>query len=183
MGGRGMKHSYSFKKQQAWSHGKAINAGIESILLEQIPSAASVIVADPLADWNGTDYWVERRNGRPLSVDAKIRSSDWASKGKDDLALEVWSVVERRTPGWTLNTEKQTDYILWLWQDTGRWCLVPFPMLCRISQEHMEHWCRRYQTARQFTPDGNYHSECVFVPRKTVWRELQTRYGGEPKAV
>lgn len=173
-----MSLPYAFAERLEWSHGKAREASIETILLEQIPGATRIERACTDDDRNGTDYWVHRTNGRDLSIDAKVRAQDWSWRGADDLALEVWSVVERGVAGWTTNSEKRTDYILWLWRDTGRWCLVPFPMLCGVAQERMTDWCTQYKTATQFTPDRNYHSMCVFVPRREVWRALYARYAG-----
>ncbi|MCP5528070.1 MAG: hypothetical protein H7A47_14860 [Verrucomicrobiales bacterium] len=70
--------------------------------------------------------------------------------------------------------------MLWLWQDTGRWCLVPFPMLCAVSQARWQDWRSSFQTAQQKTPSGlgrSWTSECVFVPRVELWREIYGRFG------
>lgn len=178
MGGRSVTRAYTFADQQRMSTGLVRRASIAQVLCAEIPGATGVRIAKERDDRAGTDYWVDRRNGRALSVDAKVRATDWATRGKDDLALETWSVVERKVPGWTVNADKQTDYILWLWSDTGRWCLVPFPMLCAVTKARLRLWAKAYETAMQYTPDGGYHSECVFVPRKVVWREIYLRYGG-----
>jgi hypothetical protein len=90
-------------------------------------------------------------------------------------------VIERRKIGWTRDPSKRTDFVLWHWQDTGRWCLVPFPMLCKVFGEFCPAWASPgsgYRRARQFTPDGRYHSECVFVPRQVVWDAILERFGG-----
>lgn len=172
--------TYAFTDTLRMSRGYAAEASIESVLLGQIPGALEIVRSTAAEDRSGTDYWVKRECGRDLSVDAKVRAQDWASKGKDDLALETWSVVERRIVGWTLNPAKQTDYILWLWKDTGRWCLVPFPMLCAAANKHVSAWSREYQVARQYTDDRQYHSECVFVPRRVVWRAIYDHFAGAP---
>jgi hypothetical protein len=177
-----MSISYGFAERLAFSHGQTRNAKIETILLAEIPGAVSVEKAELADDRNGTDYWVNRQNGHALSVDAKVRAQDWTLRGADDLALEVWSVVERKKLGWTRDQNKQTDYIIWLWADTGRWCLVPFPMLCSVARRMMPKWCQSYKTAEQWTPDGQYHSMCVFVPRRVVWAEMYRAFGGQPQS-
>lgn len=165
------------------SQGVAGSATVKDVLLNNIPGACNVYQASRSNDRNGTDWWVEHENGSHLSVDAKVRSVDWAAKGQDDLALETWSVVEAKKIGWTRDIKKRTDYVLWLWTDTGRWCLVPFPMLCGVFSEYWKEWTGRYKTRQQYTPEGNYHSECVFVPRKELWATIYRRYSGVPQSL
>ncbi len=169
---------YGFDAQLALSHGNSASRSVEQILLVNIPGACKTIPAHASNDRNGTDWWIEHESGRFLSVDCKIREHDCAKYHADDLALETWSVVEKKIPGWTLNEKKRTDYVLWLWLDTGRWCLVPFPMLCKAFQAKHSEWKKKYKTAQQYTSERNYHSECVFVPRKEVWAEMYRIYSG-----
>jgi hypothetical protein len=173
--------NFSFAERLGMSHGAAAGATVRDILKANIPGAWDVRLANETDDRHGTDWWVERSSGEPISVDCKVRSSDWATKGSDDLALESWSVIESQKVGWTRDENKQTDYILWLWQDTGRWCLIPFPMLCKVFSEKWSQWALKYKSARQRTE--NYHSECVFVPRKVVWAAIYRRFGGDLKAI
>lgn len=163
------------------SHGVSATANVSDILMAHILGATRVVAASERDDRSGTDWWVQRQCGRALSVDAKVRSEDWRKQhpNDDDLALETWSVVERGRVGWTRDVSKKTDYVLWLWQDTGRFCLVPFPLLSVVFSDKWGVWVAKYKTSRQFTPDGGYHSECVFVPRKAIWRAIYERFGGE----
>jgi len=173
---------FRFDERLAMSQGVAMNATIDEILLGAIPGATGTRAPTPAEDRGGTDRWVDQFSGDALSVNLKARQEDWAAKrGADDLALEVWSVVEKRIPGWTRDARKRTDYVLWYWQDTGRWCLLSFPMLCAVFVANLSDWCSRYQTARQRT-DGRYQSECVFVPRLVVWRAIYDRFGGKAAA-
>ena len=173
-----MSIAYRFDQQLLMSSGTVPVATVESVLLEYIPGAARVERAGIYDDRNGTDWWVYRQCGRQLSIDAKVRASDWRARhpSEDDLALETWSVIERQRVGWTRDCAKQTDYILWLWSDTKRFCLIPFPLLLGVFQDNWESWLKCYKHSQQFTPDGNYHSECVFVPRNIVWRAIYQRY-------
>ena len=174
-----MIKDYQFQEELRWSFGTA-PAAIESILLENIPGAVSVGKSSGGEDRQGIDYWVYRRYTHPISVDLKQRRDDplTFATPKDDLALETWSVKERNIGGWTLDEKKRTDYILWHFAPTGRWVLIPFPMLCAVFQQNQAEWAQQYQTATQSTDNGRYHSECIFVPRNTVWRALYERYGG-----
>ncbi len=173
-----MTYAYAFSDKLRMSQGYVAQISVDDVLMAHVPGAVRVRVAGKSDDKNGTDYWVDRECGEALSVDVKVREKDWKPRGCDDLALETWSVLERGRVGWTLDTHKRTDYVLWLWKDTGRWCLIPFPMLCAVFQDNRDEWCGQYKVSRQYTPDGGYHSECVFVPRLAVWRAIYNRFGG-----
>ncbi len=173
-----IEHVFDFDEQVKMSHGIASSFDFRQVLLSQFPSAISIRKASDVEDRVGTDWWVERQNNKPLSVDLKSRAVDY---GKDDLALETWSVIEANKIGWTRDIEKGTDYIIWFWDDTKRWCIIPFPMLCHIFIKEWKHWSMIYPTARQKTktPKGLYHSECVFVPRQIVWDTIIKEYRGK----
>ena len=174
---------YGFNDRLEMSVGVSASRDIEKILFEVIPGSTKVFPASNANDRSGTDWWVEHDSGRFLSVDCKVREKDYAAQPvkADDLALETLSVVEKGIPGWTRSEKKRSDFILWFWLDTGRWCLVPFPMLCKVFQLKWRDWAAKYRVATQFTPEsGGYHSKCVFVPRKEVWAEIYKLYGGNP---
>jgi hypothetical protein len=178
---------YNFEDELIFSQGHSATESVQDILLAEIPGAVSCRKSEKHEDKNGTDWWVNRRSVRPLSVDCKIRKEDWSMKPPafaDDLALETFSVIETGAIGWTRNPAKETDYILWLWLDTRRWCLLPFPLLCGVFYERWEEWRKEYGAKRQKSSgwgysQGTWHSECVFVPRRIVWREIYLRYSGQ----
>ena len=175
---------YGFEERLAMSSGVAAVADVRYILLAQIPGAVNVTPAATANDKQGIDWWVELSTAKHLAIDAKVRSSDWAAKrpDEDDLALESWSVVEKNIVGWTRDPAKKCDYVLWLWQDTGRFCLIPFPMLCHVFTKNWQQWSSRFKTAKQKTVrqyGDCYHSECVFVPRREIWAEIYRVYGGD----
>lgn len=175
--------TFTFQNQLIMSE-EAINEqeDLPTYLLRHIPLAEKVERANREDDRRGIDYWVTLQSGRVIGVDVKCRENDWQSRGCDDVALEIWSVVEKQVIGWTRNTQKQTDYVLFLWKDTGRFLLLDFPVLCSIFIQHWETWRRIYQTAYQRTSEcpsrSGWHSQCVFVPRQVIWREIYLRFGG-----
>jgi len=177
-----MPLEYSFDERLAMSSGVAAVADVKMILLAQIPGAVSVTPAATANDKQGVDWWVEMSSARHLAIDAKVREKDWASThpSEDDLALETFSVVEKGVVGWTRDAAKRCDYVLWLWKDSGRFCLIPFPMLCNVFSARWQEWRSQYKTAKQFTPrsSGGYHSECVFVPRRELWAQIYRQFGG-----
>ena len=174
-----MKPHRSFYGELAASKDPTVDAAVKSILLQAIPGAIGVQQGTTLADKMGADYWVQRQPPRfPVAVDLKARREDWLPKGKDDLALETWSVIETQSPGWTRDPRKGTDHILWYWKDTKRWVLLPFHQLCHVFIAKWEEWATapKAQIERQESVDketGNlWHSECVLVPRGIVWQAM-----------
>lgn len=177
--------TYSFNNQMVMSYGVCCDSNVSQILLANIPAAASVTQAEKSDDRHGTDYWVVCSNGHRLSIDVKARKRDFSVDGKDDLALETWSVIDPPVIGWTRNTEKRTDYILWLWKDTKRWCLVPFHLLCAVFIDNWKSWSNMFKCRKQRTIRWNgteYQSQCVYVPRQLVWRTIYLRFSGCPVA-
>ena len=174
---------YDFDERLVMSSGHAESIDVRDVLLQCVPGAVETHKAAKCNDRLGVDWWLEMCGGRHLAVDAKIREVDWSARDteKDDLAIETFSVVETQKVGWSRDESKRCDYVLWLWKDTGRYCLVPFPMLCKACQDNWEEWRERYKVARQRTPRLNgshYHSECVFVPRREVWAKIYETFGG-----
>lgn len=174
---------YGFDERLVMSNGHCVSVDVRDVLLQCIPGAVEVHKSSACNDKIGVDWWVEMAGGRHLAVDGKVREEDWAAShpGEDDLAIETFSVVESSVIGWSRDEAKRCDYVLWLWKETGRYCLVPFPMLCRVCQDNWESWRETYKVSRQRTPrrDGShYHSECVFVPRREVWASIYLTFNG-----
>lgn len=174
---------FDFAECHQMSSGIAVNADVQQVLLDCLPGSLNAYPAAPANDRIGIDWWVEMPNGKHFAIDVKVRKEDWAAThpNEDDLALETWSVVENRKIGWTRDTFKRCDYVLWLWVDTKRYCLIPFPMLCKVFATNWREWSQRFKVKQQKTrglgPD--YHSECVFVPRHLIWAEIYRNFGGQ----
>ena len=165
------------------AEGENAEKSFKQVLLDIFPEAVNIKRATREEDLKGTDYWVGFMNRSSISVDVKVRGVDPIEKyGKDDLILETYSKVEEKKIGWTRDTNKRTDYILWFWKPTGRWLLVPFPMLCFVFRKKWEGWRERFTPPllqKTETETGKvWHSECILVPRKLVWEEIFQFYGG-----
>jgi hypothetical protein len=174
---------YGFDERLVMSNGHAASTDVRDVLIDCIPGARKVHKSCGDNDRIGVDWWVEMVGGRMLGVDAKVRELDWAANhpDEDDLALETWSVIEQGVVGWTRDESKRCDYVLWLWTDSKRFCLVPFPMLCAAFKARWQDWKKIYKVRQQSTPwnGGAYHSECVFVDRRELWAEIYRQYGGQ----
>jgi hypothetical protein len=177
--------TFDFNNQLVMSTGTAANRTIGEILLETIPGSVRAIQALSVHDKQGVDWWLDMKSGERLAIDCKIRDDDPIVRFGahcDDVALETWSVVEKKVGGWTLDETKKTDYIFWLWKDTGRWCVVPFLLLVKAFKAKKDEWIKVYRVARQNT-NGRYHSECVFVPVREMWAEIYRQSKGSSETL
>ena len=180
-----MNNSYHFFDQKRMSEGIGSEKDTESFILARFPNAIKVEKAKPSDDRKGTDWWITMQSGEVESLDIKVRKRDYSSNPlKDDLALEVWSVLNKKV-GWTRDTSKRTNWIMWKWADTRRFLLEPFPWLCSVFVENWKAWCEKYDAPIQDTVDakGNllWQSQCVYVPRLVVLREIYNAFGGAPE--
>lgn len=160
---------YDFDERLTWSAG-FLDSGVSTILRSRIPGCYDVVRAEKDQDRNGTDYWALRHGLPSLSVDVKVRNPDYSAhpdpkRRSDDLALETWSVANTKI-GWTRDTKKRTDYVLWFWTDTQRFFLASFPALCATFTRYWEQWRKTFPTFQQTSQ--RWKSECVFVPRVLV---------------
>lgn len=174
-------NTFDFQECMTMSDGVDAGADVRRIMTKNVSGVLNVFRAHKINDKSGIDWWAEHSSGKMIAVDLKVNRVEWKSRdGRTCLPLETWSNVERRHLGWTLRPEKKTDYVLWTFQDTGRWCLVPFLMLCRVFFDRKDGWSESFLVKRQFTRVGNggYHSECVFVPIREVWAAIYQTFAG-----
>jgi hypothetical protein len=145
-------------------------------LKDRIPSFKLARRALKGNDRAGVDYVVERHRLPSLGIDLKLRNRDFSVTPPDyadDLALETFSVVEKGIPGWTRDPAKACDYVLWFWQDTGRFFIVPFPPLCWVFERQWELYRMFFRTEQQRTRGRtSWTSECVFVPRPVLMKDI-----------
>ena len=170
-----MSRTYEFSERLEWSRDADIAIKIKDLLLNLIPGAVDAHPAHRTNDLRGADWWVEHASGKHIAIDVKLRGKDYLrAEGRDDVALEKWSVKEKSIVGWTLDESKITEFVLWYWRETGRFKLVSFALLCGTFKQHSEDWCERYPVKPQFTPrsSSGYHSECVIVPWETLYRAM-----------
>ncbi len=102
-----------------------------------------------------------------FSAEIKTRSSDPQRFGKDDLAIEWWSDIERGKPGWSIDPSKRSDFILTVFRDTGR---IAGPYRYRelraAANAHFSDWRASFRPHRQ--QNSGWISECSFIPRSAL---------------
>lgn len=166
MGSRDIRQ-YNFQEKLQGTQGVEIDKQICRIFRKLFPEINQIRLATIEEDKKGTDYFLDFEQIRSIRIDVKIREQDF---GKNDLALEVWANMEHEKVGWTRDSQKETDYILWLWKDTARYHFIPFLLLRRIFEIHFKTWMSQFKTAIQ--DSGDWQSQCVFVPVNIIWRAI-----------
>ena len=85
-----------------------------NILRSHIPKCIGVEKTSVDIDRTGVDYIATLQGGTKIFIDAKTRTPGCSRywKGEPELAIETWSVVEKKIPGWTFNEKSDVDYIL-----------------------------------------------------------------------
>lgn len=148
-----------FKRDMAWSHAQLTNDELLRILKPRFPHCTGLKRSSDSEDRAGTDFWLTRQTGNPISIDVKFRTRDCRQFGTDDLCIELQS---GRVTGWAMDRAKATDYVVWCWADTGRTFIVPFAQLLSITAMHADQWRKTYGV--KMVPNKTYQTECCFVP-------------------
>lgn len=153
---------FNFDKQLHFSNNKTTISHIFGLLYKHTKIKGHK-KADIKDDKNGVDYWITTNKGNIKGIDLKIRDKDF---GNEDVALEIYSNIEKQTIGWTIDDKKITDYIIWYWCDTKRLLIIDYKQLRILAKEKIDHWEDKYFTAEQ--RNHGYTSLCVFVPIKEI---------------
>lgn len=114
------------------------------------------------ADKDGADYAVYAASGT-YYIDIKVRHEDPREWGEDDIAVELFSVMEKGIRGYH---GRLTTHLLWLWPSTGRSVLIPFDVFREVYDASWEHWSFWLSEKPQWTyKDGrSYRSTHCYVP-------------------
>ena len=115
-------------------------------------------------DRHGTDFWAVVPKRSAISIDVEEEVRDWP-----DIDLEMYSVVETGEPGWAIDPNKRTDFLLFLWPK--RSLLLSYPQVQAATIAHRVEW-ERLSAPRQEDggrrPDtstsGRYHTRNIHVP-------------------
>jgi hypothetical protein len=142
---------------------------VAEVVLKRIFPNSPVIWNVSEGNDSGIDLIVE-----DYAIDVKYRKSDCQKYGDDDICLEVYSVVEKKKIGWTLDDTKSTDWVLWIWGDTQRHEFLPFQELKQAFKMHGKKWLKKY--GEQIQVNNGYKSLSVYVPRNEVHSAIEALY-------
>lgn len=177
----------SFRKKKIYSLGENESRDI-NILKNLFPDSIDIIKTCEKEDLEtGVDYKVILNDSVTINVDGKTRekgSSKFWKYGYPELALETWSVKEsserKGKIGWTLDNEKDLDYILYTFypSDSNLIFFLPFQQLKMLFVKKMKDWENKYGLMTQQSYDGwsGWESECIFVPYTEVLSEMRSTF-------
>lgn len=152
------------------------------ILKKHITNCKSIVKTDEKQDKSGVDYIAKLNDGAEILIDAKTRlkgSSKYWKFGEPELALEVYSVVENKKLGWTLNDTTNVDYILYTFDksDAEVYYFIPFQLLRKAFWLNGKEWAKKY--GYKIQASDSWHSSAVFVPASTVIKSVYAQMWGK----
>lgn len=173
-------NTFDFDELLRFSQGRRQEEHEDTIRL-MVAGAKDVRQSTREEERRGIDYVATLRSGAEVLIDVKSRragcSTYWPD-GIPDFSLEVWSVVENKVTGWTLSEAKETDLILFVFDESDcETCyLIPFQHLRMAFRRYIGEWVLKYKRAKQSTVDAQgrrWTSSCVFVPAPVVLDAIQ----------
>lgn len=133
--------TFDFKAQLAMSDTDKVRTLVEKAMRQRFPDLLSIHKAHLENDKRGIDYWLEFPNGIMEKLDVKVRTTDFAARGDEcNVALETVANSTTGKPGWTVDVEKLTDWVLIFWLDTGKTDLHHARQLRAVTEKKKQHW-------------------------------------------
>lgn len=160
----------------------------QETLKQYFENTISVEKTKPAVDKTGIDYYVKLQNGKKIGVDVKTRrqgvSRYWTSE--PDLTIEKWSQFwggnydKRNKWGWTVDTEKQCDYIMYKFDksDCDKVFIYPFHQLAKAANRNGPKWEATYGLKSVDQSSAGYVTKCVFVPVSEVSEAVKREFTG-----
>ena len=178
---------HDFAERLAFSEGIEDGGDLLSAIANMVHNSNGIRRATPAEDRSGTDYWIDRRDGLPpLSVDVKHRSyCPIAQWGTDDACIETTSVYRspdmtppwrddcREKPGWTIDSRKRTDFVVYTWPANPgvRYWIVPFVPLCRAANVNWRAWAAQLREKPAY--NKGYITLSVYPTRVGIARAIK----------
>jgi len=162
-----------FYRKLEYSRGEREKNDID-ILRRIIPQCVSVEKTGIEEDKAGVDYVAILKCGAKIRIDAKTREkgcSKWWKHGEPEIALEKASVIKGGKMvkiGWTLDTKKEVDEILYTFdiEDSDRIYRLPFQILRTVFWNHGKEWQEKY--GLKYQDSGGWKSSAIFIPISEV---------------
>jgi hypothetical protein len=115
------------------------------------------VADDGWAQRGGVDRLITLASGRTITVDEKVRKKDW-----NDILLERWSDVDRRSPGW-VQKPLLCEFIAYAMIPSRKCWLLPTLTLQAAWRRYGRDWIEQYDEVRAIN-DSGYTTVSVAVP-------------------
>lgn len=162
-----------FASDLAASHEATFSEAVLSAVKSHFPNMLKVIPCHQKNDRMGADAIIELHGEKPVLVDFKIRSRDFAKDREDiDLAIELTS---GSNAGWALK-ETLADFYMFVCLDTGRSACFETAPFKQAVERHHEAWSAFCKAIDTYTAGryGNMVSRAVIVPACTVQKAIDS---------
>jgi hypothetical protein len=178
-----MSYQNNFDEQLEISKGIRGDSDLDTIKRHILGAQSVNAVSNVELDKKGVDFVVTLRNGAELYIDLKSRetgASKYWKNNEPELALEVFSVVETKTAGWTLDEAKVTDYIYYTFADIKTFYLIPFQLLRIAFRRNFTQWQNTYKIKQQKSHSNGrlWTSSAIFVPASIVLDAVKAEMEG-----
>jgi hypothetical protein len=111
-----------------------------------------------------------------IYIEEKIREIDY-----QDILLEIQSCVERSTPGWTIDLNKKSHFIVYYVKDTKKLYLINYKRLRKVTIDNLEEWTNRFtpKDSKTIIWNSYYTTRNIWVTAQFLinsWVPLKTFY-------
>lgn len=127
-----------FAADLRWSHDWSDAKWWLPVYQEAFPTMVGMhtIKPDGWAQRGAVDRILYLRDGTGIKVDEKVRE-----KHRDDILLEIWGDMRRRTPGWAHpDSDLTCDYIAYALAPSSICYLLPYQDVRRVVKVHGDRW-------------------------------------------
>lgn len=157
---------HSFNEELKFS----LNTDLEHALNESYKKIFPVENIETITDINlqklGVDKIITLTNGRRLSLDEKIRKTDY-----QDILLEKYSNSELKVAGW-INDHKITDFISYVIISSRIYYLISYPLLRSTWNRKKDDWEKMFGT--KTAQNQGYSTVSIPVPFKELFSEINS---------
>lgn len=162
-----MSKATSFNADLARSQRPEVDAVIRQAIKAQFPEVLAIHAAHSENDKIGVDYWLEFENGAMEALDVKVREKDYAIHGDDRTAcLELVANTRSGKAGWTVDTAKRTNWIMFFYVETRKAFTYQARELRSAVIAGLDVLKKTGKAGR--TQTGGYLSEYLFVSHREL---------------
>src|SRR3990172_4723329 len=169
---------FDFYERLKFSQGICQKEDTETIK-KMIVGCIKIVKTNTDDDLTGIDYYAYLRGGREIAIDAKRRdkgASKYWKNGHPELALEIWSAIpteyNKGKTGWTLDESKQTELVLFTFEDIKICYLISFQLLRIAFIKYYPIWKNKYFLPKPQN-SGKWKSQCIFIPITEIFNAIQ----------
>jgi hypothetical protein len=155
-----------FNNDLAMSDRPVVVEAIKAACFKHWPDLLGVTKAHKLNDMIGVDYWLEFQ-GKNEALDVKVHRKDYAQYGDDRTAcLELLANVGTNKPGWTIDPDKRTDWVMFFYVDSGSYAVYHARQLRAAVIRFLPDLEAKGKPSVQRT--GGYESTSLFVSHREL---------------